>query len=198
RRLPDRRLFASCPETRDWRDFQLMRKLSALFSSLGVCEFHVMRPTQPKSLIPRCPHFHLVGPPTPPPPAGGGKSMQNYRKLRYASCVTGTDDLRGLVRLSVQFAIVYDLACSQQLSRSAGNPQSVGCKVPTSEQQPSTVAFGKGHHHDEPARTFHNNFAQREAIASFCTGAALCADGDCNATGTSADLHRPAHFHRAR
>ena len=27
----------------DGRDFQLMRKLSALFSSLGVLEFHVMR-----------------------------------------------------------------------------------------------------------------------------------------------------------
>ena len=42
--------------------------------------------------------------------------MQNYRKLRYASCVMGPDDLRRLVRLSVQFGIVYDLACYRQLS----------------------------------------------------------------------------------
>ena len=43
--------------------------------------------------------------------------MQNYRKLRYATCVMGTDDIRCLVRLSVQFGIVYDLACSRQLFR---------------------------------------------------------------------------------
>jgi hypothetical protein len=42
--------------------------------------------------------------------------MQNDRKLRYASCVMGTDDLRGLVRLSVQFGIVYDLGCYRQQS----------------------------------------------------------------------------------
>jgi hypothetical protein len=56
-------------------------------------------------------HIHTKNPPSSPlPPGGGGKSMQNYRKLRYASCVMGTDDLRGLVRLSVQSGIVYDLA----------------------------------------------------------------------------------------
>ena len=64
--------------------------------------------------------------PPPPPPfsstllraaTGDGKSMQNYRKLRYATCVMGTDDIRCLVRLSVQFGIVYDLACSRQLFR---------------------------------------------------------------------------------
>jgi hypothetical protein len=66
------------------------------------------------------------------------------------------------------------IACPQQLSRSAGNSQSVGCKVQTSEKQPSTVAFGKGDHHDEPARTFHHNFAQQRRLPAFAL-ALLCA-----------------------
>src|SRR5271157_2334085 len=59
-----------------------------------------------------------VNPQLPPPPGGGGKSMQNYRRLRYASCVMGTDDLRGLVSLSVQFGIVYDLASLEKSLKS--------------------------------------------------------------------------------
>ena len=97
--------------------FILCVNLCRYFHLMGSSIFTLWGHGQSKSLFLRPRHSQVMRKPTSPlPPGCGGKSMQNYRKLRYASCVMGTDDLRGLVRLSVQFGIVYDLACSRQLT----------------------------------------------------------------------------------
>src|SRR5271157_5534073 len=94
------------------RRFHLMRQFVAIFSSHAVLDSHLMgTPTSSSSSSSSFSSTLLRA------ATGDGKSMQNYRKLRYATCVMGTDDIRCLVRLSVQFGIVYDLACSRQLFR---------------------------------------------------------------------------------
>src|SRR5271157_1535933 len=87
------------------RRFHLMRQFVAIFSSHAVLDSHLMgTPTSSSSSSSSFSSTLLRA------ATGDGKSMQNYRKLRYAICVMGTDDIRCLVRLSVQFGIVCDLA----------------------------------------------------------------------------------------